>query len=1286
MSAAQVNGNMGMVGTVANGVAVIPRIQEALQLVHNPYSNNDTRQEAQRFLEEVKDSEEAPFHGYTLAADKAQSPVVRHYALSLLEHAIKHKWAKYTPDQAVALRNWVLELSRSISREDPVYLRNKIAVLWVEVTKRSWANEDGWMGMDTMLVQLWQVPDSAVHKELVLLILETLSDEIFNGDDAVVAIREGILSKAAVEIFTPAAVLVEHFPERKAGPNVRCGEEGWLGRITVLLRQCLAMDLQNADLRSCAVRAFAVLYSLMPWVVPYAATATGCVGVMCDGLRAPHLAVQKAALDAMHSLYSRTSFVDQEFLDLVVPLYDRKYAELFRQLFEWSQVDAEDIDDDKYQFGKKLSELISFVANYIDRRWQVLPLNEGRVDLPAFLQLLLLVTQSPSLIVSIPVLVTWTRLLNQAHLGPNIAQTPEIIGPLLDVCSSRQFRYENLPEDTQDPTFLFLLEDTDTLPERHAFLGNYRRYSCQVIEGIVRHKPVDAISHILGHAQPILDNLYDGQSSFNPATYTKFSAASLRADAQATVIEAALKGFCKWRARSATELNEGDVATVEASLESWAEQLLTKKFEDPLIRKRILQLLVAFSTTALDRKPTFMLKVLEHILVTWPATQPEHRAYTDAVKDLQSESMVELQRLAVKMPDHLLEVYDQISSKVGEMVASGTLDEKRQITYQTFLFTIIHRSDRVEKPMKLQKLAGFLQPIKAQWQTEDLKQALSSYTGFCQMMGLDKAQNYLARKRVHEINDWGSVGLDAEGQALQNELEERQAALPLRPTKSFLSCSIDKVEKGTAPYETSCELWQDAFPAILPELLKFLSYAHASHSAGNWEGLPTEMQGIVSRVLTDRFWQAGISEGTKDDFYARVVDKKLTFEGLASTIRGTIRFVRESVYAVIYCMSRLDMQFYGFGELPGPLAHSLLADCHSLSSHQMINLLNLVRYLVDNCPVQLRDHFLPPLLASTFQQMDTKVNLEWEKQGEQQGVRAGGEALTEEMKAESILRQLTYTAVMMVADFLDPARTSKWNPGKRSTEFYIRSESDLQADDPVPESAQQPKRKYLSLRKFCLSHSTILEPLLLFCTHAIRVRDTRCCSIMLRVFRTIPGEFMATETSESQFAKMDDDDDGKRELEETAIPASTASTIREYISSNVLKACITSIHEPYFVDLQKDLAALIATILAYYAPLTSTPRDVLLSLPNIKPNEVDRILREVLKSNNSRNQRGHILELLKDLKGVSISEMGKLAKSINIQKPSSKNKPSRSRLAQQFMTANGSEEQGLEDVASLFNS
>ena len=49
-----------------------------------------------------------------------------------------------------------------------------------------------------------------------------------------------------------------------------------------------------------------------------------------------------------------------------------------------------------------------------------------------------------------------------------------------------------------------------------------------------------------------------------------------------------------------------------------------------------------------------MLKVLEHILMTWPTPQGDHKLFNDAIKDLQSESMIELQRLASKMPDHLL--------------------------------------------------------------------------------------------------------------------------------------------------------------------------------------------------------------------------------------------------------------------------------------------------------------------------------------------------------------------------------------------------------------------------------------------------------------------------------------------------------------------------------------------------------------------------------------------------------------------------------------------------------
>jgi len=685
--------------------------------------------------------------------------------------------------------------------------------------------------------------------------------------------------------------------------------------------------------------------------------------------------------------------------------------------------------------------MISCVGNYLDRRFASVPQN---VNVQDFLQLLIQVVQSQSLVVSIPVLVTWTRLLSHRQLGPAAASDSRIVLPLLELCSQRLIRYENLPEDTEDPTYVLLMEDTDTIPERHAFLGNYRRYSCQIIESIVQLKLEEGFTYILGQAENAFNTLYADQPPLNPANYSKNSMPVLRVDAHATVVEAGLKGYMKWRARgqqsarAAEELGsdilamqqqqrEAVMGTIEAYFENWCGRRLEAKIEDPLIRKRILQLLVAFSTTALDSKAGFMLRVLEHILMTWPALQPEHKVFNDAIRDLQTESMVELQRLASKMPDHLLDVYDQLESKVKEMIASGTLDEKRQIAYQSFLFIIIHRASRIDPAVRLTRLAAFIDPVKEQWRNPEVQQSLTSYEGFCQLIGLDKAQRYLAQRQIHQVGDWGEVMLDEEGLALQAEMENRQAVLPLRTTKSFLTYSVEKLEKNSPPYLASCQLWQDGFPLILPELLKFLSYAHACHDPKNWSHLPEEMRTVVGRVLTDRFWQAGISEGSKDEFYARVMDKKNTLEGLASTIRGSVRFVRETCYAIIYCMSRLDLQFYGFTELPGPLANALFADSFCLSSHQLINLLNLVRYLVDHCPVELRDHFLPPILAACFQQVDAKISSEWDNLGRRETVQAtGADELTEEMKAESILRQLTYSAVLMVADFLDPARAGKF--------------------------------------------------------------------------------------------------------------------------------------------------------------------------------------------------------------------------------------------------------------------
>lgn len=172
---------------------------------------------------------------------------------------------------------------------------------------------------------------------------------------------------------------------------------------------------------------------------------------------------------------------------------------------------------------------------------------------------------------------------------------------------------------------------------------------------------------------------------------------------------------------------------------------------------------------------------------------------------------------------------------------------------------------------------------------------------------------------------------------------------------------------------------------------------------------------------------------------------------------------------------------------------------------------------------------------------------------------------------------------------------------------------------------------------------------MLFSCHAIRMRDTRSCGVILRVLRSIVPEFANARDPNNQ----------------------TNASIREYISEEVLKASISSLHEPYYVDVQKDLAQLIAAILVNYTPLTGTPRSVLLTLPGLKPDAVDQSLDFVTRMGiQTRQQRAIVLDLLRDLKGVSIQEQGK------IQAPREVVRKERSKMQEEFMMT---EEQRLQN-------
>jgi exportin-5 len=254
-------------------------ILHALELIHSPTSDNDIRREATEFLNQQKDADEAYRPGFHLAADHGRPPIVRHFGLSLIEHTIRLKWHDLTDDQTAQVRGWTMELAHNISEADPPYIRNKVAQLWVELAKKSWAID--WLDMDQVLLALWG--ENLTSKELVLTILENLSEDTFAREDSAAALRGQELNTALVGIFTPAAQFAGGLVVGKTSIRLRANDEGWLARVVEFIQESV-LNASTRQVRVCLTKALATLRSALSWMMLPAIVSTHALPAICTSL------------------------------------------------------------------------------------------------------------------------------------------------------------------------------------------------------------------------------------------------------------------------------------------------------------------------------------------------------------------------------------------------------------------------------------------------------------------------------------------------------------------------------------------------------------------------------------------------------------------------------------------------------------------------------------------------------------------------------------------------------------------------------------------------------------------------------------------------------------------------------------------------------------------------------------------------------------------------------------------------------------------------------------------
>jgi exportin-5 len=805
---------------------------------------------------------------------------------------------------------------------------------------------------------------------------------------------------------------------------------------------------------------------------------------------------------------------------------------------------------------------------------------EATGNLPLYFSLTLEITKHPSLFVSLPVLDVWLRLLR--------SRTPqftdiinESMGALLELCTQRTMKFDALPEDSTNPVIAFLAVDCDTLAQRDLILSQYRTACVSTIETVVRRVPVDAIKHILGETANFFTSLQT--KPFSRESYIKPSMDALEADAHFTAVEAAARGCLKWVATHADandQLNkaiENKRSEIEHIFAQWCESGIAVTIPDPDIKRKMLAQIVSLSSKILARYPQTAFSVLNHLLDIRSDKSPSSQQFQDSSKELLETTAYGAQRLATTFADSFLTIYDQLETRIQQIITDEGAD--LQSRWLPFLIMIIHRASNLDAETRTVKLRGMIQPIKEAWQDPVIHEAVTNYSTFCTYLGWDKLPDYLHRNKYNEVQDWSEKQLDEEGLGLQQDLLSRNDLIPIRITKALLHATTEKLEEGSPIYAIARTVWGEILPFILPNLLKMLSYATQFHNRETWSSFPPEIQTVIRRILTDRFWQNGISAESRDAFVNKVNNTKNTYEGFGSTVRRTVRTIRTGACDLLLFLSKLGDVFYGIPDLAVPLSQALYENAIGLSAHHFSLLITVSSTLIKGCDIPLREQFLPPILASLFQQLRIKVDAEWDILNRRTEEASADDNLDDEMKNQSILRSMTYNACYLM---------------------YTLTNADLfKGDEPTPLA-------------IITGNVNILEPVITFAASALRVRD----------YHSVKSTCVV--------------------LHDRLIPLyREPSAVHDYICNDILKTAITSLHEPYFVELQKDLAALILQIIHTDADISAS---VIASLPVLseQPDKVQAAIERIRGCGVEKVGRALVLELLEQIRGVSIHEMGRI--------------------------------------------
>lgn len=1139
----------------------------------------------------------------------------------------------YAPGQKLAIRNWIIELAVSVQPQDPHYLKEKIAILWVAVAKRVWGlnvdsskssntinnngvsksssttlpsdsqdknnprfkedddnlpvdgsydrDDEGWKDMDKILFNMWR--SGPATRDLTLSIFRTLFEDLYILEDPVADKRATALAAQCIEVVSSESVIWALYQNAESPlSEMRYGSRGWLIRWSLLLKECLDSNVSDPEVSNLAIRVLNTLKTCLYWIFPPAIRQAEILQHLSVAMSCNNIDIRILAVESLHILFTRTYSSDDDFQSIVGAIFFPDSLNTLTQVYQSIQLDIDDFNDRAYVLSKRMVEMIVGLGEYLNVSKNRLP---KEVNLKQYLFLVLQTTNNPSLVISGMSLQFWCSVLRVNKLN-NRPEIQELLPQLLEIAAERCLKFEDVGDDHIAKRFLTF--DFDSTSDSQVFLGNYRKFMEDIVRLIVCILPAPSLSWLESRMGAFFSSEIGQQSlessrleySGNPAYFLAYS--------QFILVECALRGVTRWKIWYTLPDKEEIQKGLSVIIERWCDRLIGMVINDPLLLRKHVQTLVQFAPSLLE-VTNLMFRVLEKVLRACTFDYPQNASDDDreAIRDLRTSCGTELNRLAYMMPEVLIQIYDDLERVIAETIGSNKLSDHESVAFLSFLLVVSQRSNISNKPEKFSKIVD---PVLSSWSDEGTVKGLMDLPWFMERVGIVRIAEYFRSRGVTSSTDLLATVMDEQGRALKAELKSKWSALfPIRATRIFIQYTIEKLAHDSQPYQELLALWKPRIQQILPHILQLIEQIQAYHNPANWASLPEEVQSFVKYSCMERFWQMGVSTQTKDEFVDENVRAMHTLRDFADSVGHIIRYTREYAFLTLGSISQLEETMY---ELPGmakSLYKALAGDSAGITSHSWRHMTSLVlRNVVKNCPIHLMDSFLGEFLPLMLRKLDEVLSEKWEKV-HQAGIMIQSdddvEDLSEEMMDEHLLRQLT-----AVVD-----------------RFLIDMVGQLGGKSPADTN---PNGHQAALRKTVLQNNEILAPFLSLCTHIMAFKDNRCSFNTCLIMRSILPDILRVDIE-----------------------------VDNYVCDNIIQTCIEILNDKYFADVHHEAGYVLTTVYTLLRAQYQRPYDVLAQLlPTVSQQSLADFEKRLVDAKSLRQQRGEFLEFLAYSRQSSINE------------------------------------------------